>query len=84
MEYFNNIHNLQNVSWTQLCQGVKIEDDFEFLTDFLGCLYELASLHKKDKKGFKVGHILVTSKQAEAILNFGVRSIRDNIKDTFR
>jgi len=81
MEYFNNIDNLQSVSWTQMCQGVKIEDDFEFLTDFLGCLYELASLHKK---GFKVGHILVTSKQTEAILNNGVKSIRDNIKDTFR
>ena len=84
MEYFNNIDNLGSVSWTQMCQGVKIEDDFEFLTDFLGCLYEMAGLHQKDRKGFKVGHILVTSKQSQSILDSGIRSIRDNIQSSFR
>ena len=85
MEYFNNIDNLGAVSWTQMCQSVKIEDDdFEFLTDFLGCLYEMAGIHQKDKKGFKVGHVLVTSKQSQSILDSGVRSIRDNIQSSFR
>ena len=84
MEYFNSIENLDQVSWTQMCQGVKIEDDFEFLADFLGCMYELATLHNKEKKGFKVGHVLVTSKQTEAILSSGIKSIRDNIQESFR
>jgi len=84
MEYFNNIDNLGAVSWTQMCQSVKIEDDFEFLTDFLGCLYEMAGIHQKDKKGFKVGHVLVTSKQSQSILDCGIRSIRDNIQSSFR
>jgi len=84
MEYFNNIGNLDKVSWTQMCQGVKMDDDFEFLTDFLGVVYEMATLHQKDKKGFKIGHVLVTSKQTEAILGQGIKSIRDNIDETFR
>ena len=67
-----------------MCQGAKIEDDFEFLTDFLGSLYEMATIHSADKKGFKIGHVLVTSKQAEAILNYGIRSIRVDITEEFR
>merc|ERR1712098_129478 len=84
MEYFNNIGNLEKVSWTEMCQGVKIDDDFEFLTDFLGVVYEMATLHEKDKKGFKIGHVLVTSKQTQAILSQGIKSVRDNIDETFR
>merc|ERR1712098_37218 len=76
MEYFNNIGNLEKVSWTEMCQGVKIDDDFEFLTDFLGVVYEMATLHEKDKKGFKIGHVLVTSKQTQAILSQGIKSVR--------
>merc|ERR1711874_619976 len=68
-------------NWVSMCQNVKIGDDFEYLTDFLGCLYEMAKFH--GKKGFKVGHVLVTSKQSEAIVERGIRSVRDNISEAF-
>ena len=84
MEYFNQIHRLDTISWTELCKSVKIDDDYEYLTDFLGSLYEMATLHQNTKKGFKVGHVLVTSKQTDDIVNYGIRSIRDNLQDTFR
>ena len=81
MEYLNNIQTLDEVNWVEICQTVKIGDDFEYLTDFLGCLYEMAKFH--GKKGFKVGHVLITSKQSEAIVEKGIRSLRDNISEGF-
>ena len=47
-------------------------------------LLEIVKIHQKDRKGFKVGHILVTSKQSQSILDSGIRSIRDNIQSSFR
>jgi len=83
LEYFNNIDNLSEIAWADVCESVKIGDDFEFLTDFLGVLYEFAKFH--GKKSFKVGHILVTSKQSDSILDKGVRSVRDSVKkDSWR
>jgi len=84
LEYFNNIDaQAESTSWPQICESVKIGDDYEFLTDFLGVLYDLAKFH--GKKSFKVGHILVTSKQSENIVNKGLRSIRDFVKkDSWR
>jgi len=83
MEYLGSLDSLDQVSWSDLCQTAKIEDDFEFLFDFLGNLYDMSKFY--GKKGFKVGHILVTSKQSEAILEKGVRSVRDSFKsDTWR
>ena len=71
------------ISWPDICESVKIGDDYEFLTDFLGALYDLAKFY--DKRSFKVGHILVTSKQSENIVNKGFRSIRDFVKkDSWR
>ena len=81
MEYLNNIECVAEVNWADICQNVKIDDDFEYLADFLGCLYEMAKFH--GKKGFKVGHVLVTSKQSEAIVEKGIRSVRDNISQAF-
>eukprot|EP00092_Neocalanus_flemingeri_P105061 GFUD01134622.1.p1 GENE.GFUD01134622.1~~GFUD01134622.1.p1 ORF type:complete len:663 (-),score=244.62 GFUD01134622.1:238-2226(-) len=83
LEYFNNIENLGDISWPEICESVKIGDDYEFLTDFLGALYEFATFH--GKKSFKVGHILVTSKQSDSILEKGLRSVRDCVKkDSWR
>ena len=81
MEYLNNIDCVAEVNWVSMCQNVKIDDDFEYLADFLGSLYEMAKFH--GKKGFKVGHVLVTSKQSEAIVERGIRSVRDNISEAF-
>ena len=81
MEYLNNIECVAEVNWADISQNVKLDDDFEYLADFLGCLYEMAKFH--GKKGFKVGHVLVTSKQSEAIVEKGIRSVRDNISETF-
>lgn len=82
MEYLNNIESLDQVNWAALCQTVKIDDDFEYLADFLGCLYEMAKFH--GKKGFKVGHVLITTKQSVAIVERGIRSVRDGITEAFR
>jgi len=84
LEYFNKIDAEEaTISWPEICESVKIGDDYEFLTDFLGALYDLAKFY--DKKSFKVGHILVTSKQSENIVNKGFRSIRDFVKkDSWR
>jgi len=84
LEYFNNMDNrAESTSWAEICESVKIGDDYEFLTDFLGALYDLANFH--EKKSFKVGHILVTSKQSVNIQAKGVRSFRDFVKkDSWR
>jgi len=84
LEYFKNLDTqAASTNWPEICESVKIGDDYEFLTDFLCVLYDLAKFH--DKKSFKVGHILVTSKQSENIVNKGIRSIRDFVKkDSWR
>merc|ERR1711874_371046 len=64
-------------NWVSMCQNVKIDDDFEYLADFLGSLYEMAKFH--GKKGFKVGHVLVTSKQSEAIVERGASRFGKNL-----
>ena len=81
MEYLDKIDVLDEVDWVEMCRTVKIDEEFEFLTDFLGCLYEMAKFY--DKKSFKVGHVLITSKQSEAIVKSGIRSVRDNISGSF-
>jgi len=79
LEYFNNIENQAgNTPWADICESVKIGDDYEFLTDFLSALHDLSNFH--EKKSFKVGHILVTSKQSATIKERGVVSIRDFVK----
>merc|ERR1719445_2729798 len=84
LEYFNKIDAEEaTISWPDICESVKIGDDYEFLTDFLSALYDLASFH--GKKSFKVGTILVTSKQSVDIKEKGVVSIRDFVKkDSWR
>jgi len=79
LEYFKKIENDgENISWIDICESVKIGDDYEFLTDFLCALYDLANFY--GKKSFKVGNILVTSNQSASIKEKGVVSVRDFVK----
>lgn len=79
LEYFKKIENDDDsISWIDICESVKIGDDYEFLTDFLCALYDLANFH--EKKSFKVGTILVNSNQSASIKEKGVVSVRDFVK----
>jgi len=78
MEYFDNLENLQTICWKNICESANIDADFEFIIGFLGALYDLAKVNRKSS--FKVGHILVTSNQAETIVEQGFRSYRDFVK----
>jgi hypothetical protein len=79
MIYFENIDDLASLSWKETAETIKMEDELEFLMDFCSLLFDMAKLY--DEKSFKIGHILVTSKQAEALVEKGIWSYRDFIKD---
>jgi len=79
MIYFENLDNLENISWSETGAAIKMEDDLEFLMDFFSLMFDMSRFH--DQKSFKIGHILVTSKQAEIIIEKGIWSYRDFIKD---
>jgi len=63
---------------------VKMEVDYSLLADFLGLLWCHAHHNIKNhnaKKGFKFGHMLVTSNQSELVYEKGVRGIFTEKKD---
>jgi len=78
MEYFDNLESFQTICWKTICEEADIGEDFGFMIDFLGALYDLAKITRNS--GFKVGHILVTSNQAQEIVEKGFRSYRDFVK----
>lgn len=79
MEYFDNLENFQTIRWKSICESANIDEDLEFIIGFLGALYDLAKVN--GKSSFKVGHILVTSKQCATIVEKGFRSYRDFVKN---
>jgi len=79
MTYFENVKDFENFDWLDLATAIKMDDDLEFIVDFCALLYDTSKLY--EQKSFKIGHILVTSKQAEAIVEKGIVSYRDFVKD---
>ena len=79
MEYFDNLESFQTICWKTICEEAEIDEDLGFMIDFLGALYDLAKITRNT--GFKVGHILVTSNQAQEIVEKGFRSYRDFVKN---
>jgi len=59
-------------------ESVKLEVDYSLLGNFLGLLYDHAKTYHLTKKGFKFGHMLVTSNQSELIFEKGLRGLLQN------
>lgn len=79
MEYFDNLESFQTICWKSTLELANIDEDLVFVIGFLETLYDLAKV--KRTTGFKVGHILVTSTQAQDIVEKGFRSYRDFVKN---
>jgi len=81
MHYFGNLAGEKLGGWTEIMESVKLEVDFSLLGDFLSLLGCHAKTHHNTKKGFKFGHMLVTSNQSELVFEKGVIGIISNKKD---
>ena len=73
MHYFARLAGEQVVGWKEVMESVKLGVDFAFLGDFLCLLWYHAKSNHNTKKGFKFGHMLVTSNQSELIYEKGVQ-----------
>lgn len=75
MHYFGSLAGDQSGSWKKVMESVKLEVDYTLLGDFLSLLWYHAKTHHNTKKGFKFGHMLVTSNQSGLVFEKGVRGI---------
>jgi len=75
MHYFGSLAGEQLGSWKQVMESVKLEVDYSLLGDFLSLLWYHAKTYQNTKKGFKFGHMLVTSNQSGMVFEKGVRGI---------
>merc|ERR1719362_1149554 len=73
MHYFGSLAGDQSGSWKKVMESVKLEVDYSLLGDFLSLLWYHAKTHHNTKKGFKFGHMLVTSNQSGLVFERGVR-----------
>merc|ERR1712156_896556 len=78
MHYFGSLAGEKLGSWREAMESVKLEVDYSLLGNFLGLLYDHAKTYHLTKKGFKFGHMLVTSNQSELIFEKGLRGLLQN------
>ena len=64
-----------------MMESVKLEVDYSLLGDFLSLLGCHSKTHHNTKKGFKFGHMLVTSNQSELVFEKGVIGIFSSMRD---
>merc|ERR1712037_931771 len=81
MHYFGNLAGEKLGGWTEIMESVKLEVDFSLLGDFLSLLGCHSKTHHNTKKGFKFGHMLVTSNQSELVFEKGVIGIFSSMRD---
>merc|ERR1712055_44382 len=80
MHYFEGLMGKDKVVWKETMDSIKLEGEYPLLANLLVLLYDHAWDAKIcSKKGFKIGHMMVTSKQSELILEKGMRSITNNL-----
>jgi len=79
MNYFSGLAEEDGAGWKETLESMKMEDDYFFVGDFLSLLYDYARHY--EKKGFKLGHMLVTNKQSELVFEKGMRSLKSGMID---
>ena len=81
MYYFGTLAGEQLGGWKEMMESVKLEVDYSLLGDFLSLLGCHSKTHHNTKKGFKFGHMLVTSNQSELVFEKGVIGIFSSMRD---